>query len=116
MLGPARIVPRLGTVWQGSWASSFAWLGGRWAGDGILDESFVPVMPDHVVGGFAPTSFPDNVLAGLCVGWVHKPVALAGRAHLGRGIILLSTFRIAAAGSKDPVAAWLLETLLAGAI
>lgn len=104
---------RAGTAWQGSWASSFAWQSGDWAGDGILDESFMRVMPTHVLTGMAQQNFPESVDAGLCVGWIRLPVALSAQRRLGRGVVVATTFQLSGAIGDDPVATWLFDRLLA---
>jgi hypothetical protein len=114
-LGPLHLVARRGTPWQGSWASSFAWMAGAWPGDGILDDGFLGVIPSHVVTGVAQQSFGTSVAAGLCVGWIQKPVALTVRQRLGRGTVTVSTFRLAGRLGADPVADMILQSLLAGA-
>lgn len=111
-LGPLQVRARAGTAWQGSWASSFCWLAGEWPGDGILDDSFARVMPLSVITGFAQSMFPASVEAGLCVGWVHKPVALSGMLPLGRGQVTITTFRLAEYLGVDPVADMLFGRLL----
>jgi Glycosyl hydrolases family 2, sugar binding domain/Glycosyl hydrolases family 2, TIM barrel domain len=111
-LGPLRVQARAGTPWQGSWASSFAWLAGDWAGDGVLDDRFMGVMPTHVITGFSQVAFPSAVEAGLAVGWVQKPVAITGTLQLGRGSVTITTFQLASASEGDPVAELLLDRLL----
>jgi hypothetical protein len=108
-----RVAQRAGTAWQGSWASSFAWLSGEWAGDGILDESFMQVMPTHVVVGFAQQTYPTRVEAGLCVGWIQDPAVLLGHRRLGRGLVTVTTFRLAETVGDDPVATLIFERLVA---
>ncbi|GAB4114476.1 MAG: hypothetical protein Fur005_42830 [Roseiflexaceae bacterium] len=111
-LGPLQLRARAGTPWQGSWASSFSWMAGSWPGDGILDDSFVRVMPQLVITGFSQQRFPHSVASGLCVGWIQKPVALTGTQHLGRGQVTVTTFRIAEQLGHDPVADMILAQLL----
>ncbi len=111
-IGPLHIRPRAGTAWQGSWASSFSWMAGEWPGDGILDETFMSIMPTHIIAGFAQRDFPTAVQAGLCVGWIQKPVALTGTWQLGRGSVTITTFRLSAALGSDPVATLVFDRLL----
>jgi hypothetical protein len=110
-VGPLAIRSRAGTHWQGSWASSFAWMAGTWPGDGILDDTFMAIMPTHIVAGFAQTSFAHHVQAGLCVGWIQKPVALLGAYRLGRGQVTITTFRLREAIGSNPVADWVFGQL-----
>jgi hypothetical protein len=114
-LGPLRVQARAGTPWQGSWASSFCWMRGDWPGDGILDDTFLGVMPSHVITGVAQQAFSSTVLAGLCVGWIQKPVALAATQRLGRGQVTVSTFNVAERLGADPVADMVLQALIQAA-
>lgn len=113
-----QITPRRGTVWQGDWASSFAWLRrtGPYAalpGGPLLDLSFSCVIPEHVITGLSPWDFQGDVDAGLFVGWIHKPVGLIARRRYGRGTVLISTFRLTDEGLRtDPVAGALLLALV----
>ncbi|HWQ15961.1 MAG TPA: glycoside hydrolase family 2 TIM barrel-domain containing protein [Roseiflexaceae bacterium] len=106
------IEPRLGTVRQGSWASSFCWLHGEWPGDGVLDDTFAKVMPEHVILGIPQRDYPNDVLAGLCVGWIQEPAALAGVRRPGRGKVLVTTFRLARHLGADPAATHLFAHLV----
>jgi hypothetical protein len=115
----ARIVPRAGTSWQGDWASSFSWLRrtGPYAalpGGPLLDFGFSRVIPEHVIVGLSPWDFQGDVDAGMFVGWIHKPVGLAARLRYGRGVVLITTFRLSNADiGTDPVATALLRALVA---
>lgn len=111
-IGPLNVRLRAGTIWQGSWASSFCWMAGDWPGDGILDDSFMSIMPTHIITGFAQQQFPTNVQAGLCVGWLQKPVALAGTWLLGRGKVTITTFRLRSVLGRNPVADSVFDQLL----
>jgi hypothetical protein len=87
-------------------------MAGAWPGDGILDDSFVRVMPQLVITGFSQQRFPHSFTAGLCVGWIQKPVALKGTQHLGRGRVTVTTFCITEQPRHDPVADMILAQLL----
>ncbi|MDQ4074836.1 MAG: glycoside hydrolase family 2, partial [Chloroflexota bacterium] len=113
---------RKGTPWSGDWASSFAWLRregpfARFPGGPLLDYSFSPVMPDHVlVGlwtGLGPWDFESGVYAGLFVGWIHNLAALVATRQYGAGRAVLSTFRINPnLLGRDPVTTLLLDALI----
>ena len=113
---------RNGTVWRGDWASSFSWLrrAGVFAGlpgGPLIDESFDRVIPSHVIAGCNSIDFQARVHAGLVVGWVHKPVALAVEQPYGRGHVVASTFRLFRdAPGADPTATVLLDSLIALAV
>lgn len=104
---------RRGTPWAGDWASSFAWYrrdlwGGDVPGDGRLDFSFAPIVPETVISSTRIEDFADGVLAGLFVGWLRRPVGLVQRMGIGRGVLLVSTLRIDGLVDVDPLAAVML--------
>ncbi len=113
-----RVVKREGTVWMGSWASSFSWLRrngpfARLPGGPLLDHSFDRVIPDHVIVGCNTFDFQSRVHGGLVVGWVHKAVALVVEREYGHGRMVASTFRLLQdAPGADPTATALLDGLV----
>ena len=108
--------------WRGDWASSFAWLRRRGAfsqlpGGPLIDETFDRVIPQHVINGCNLLDFQARVHAGLVVGWIHKPVALAVERRYGKGRFVASTFRLFRdPPGEDPTATVLLDSLLALAL
>jgi hypothetical protein len=110
---------RTGTIWRGDWASSFAWLHrpgafSRMPGGPLLDETFDRVLPNYIISGCNLLDFQARVHAGLVVGWIHKPVALAVERSYGKGRFVVSTFRLFRdAPGADPTATVLLDSLLA---
>lgn len=89
---------REGTPWSGNWASSFAWIRPgitRIPGGPLLDFSWRGVIPTHVLTGVQA----QDTLAGLFVGWLHLPAALAARISLGSGCLTLTTFPALASGN-----------------
>jgi hypothetical protein len=107
------IEPRAGTPWQGDWASSFGWH--RFEDlptDRIVNFAFADLTPEHIVQGFAPRDFALDVYAGLFVGWLHKPVPTIVRKRLGRGELLVSTFRLTKHLGSNPLASYLFSMLL----
>ena len=113
-----RVRKRAGTVWRGDWASSFSWLHrpcgfSRVPGGPLLDETFDRVLPDYVISGCNLLDFQARVHAGLVVGWIHKPVALAVERGYGTGRFVASTFRLFRdEPGADPTATVLLDSLL----
>jgi hypothetical protein len=113
-----RVRKRAGTVWRGDWASSFSWLHrpcgfSRIPGGPLLDETFDRVLPDYVISGCNLLDFQARVHAGLVVGWIHKPVALAVERGYGNGRFVASTFRLFRdEPGADPTATVLLDSLL----
>jgi hypothetical protein len=107
------IEPRRGTPWQGDWASSFGWH--RFASlptEGVVNFAFAGLTPEHVIHGFAPRDFALDVYAGLFVGWLHKPIPTIARRRVGRGELLVSTFRLAKNLETNPLAKDLFSELL----
>ena len=114
-----KVRERAETLWQGDWASTFAWLHRGRAfscllGEPLLDETFDRVLPTHVITGCNLIDFQARVHAGLVVGWIHKPVALAVERRYGKGRFVASTFRLFRdPPGADPTATVLLDSLLA---
>jgi hypothetical protein len=112
------LVERDGTIWRGDWIAGFSWVrrAGAFAdlpGTPILDLSFSGVVPHHLLLGFRPWEFGNNVLAGMVVGWVHKAAAIMGQKRVGRGGVVATTFRLTReAPGADPVAAALLDGVI----
>lgn len=112
------LVERDGTIWRGDWIAGFSWLRREGAfadipGGPIFDLSFSDVVPHHLLTGFRPWEFGNNVISGMVCGWVHKPAAIIGEKRVGRGGVVATTFRLLReeAGS-DPVAAALFDGLV----
>jgi hypothetical protein len=105
--------PRSGTPWQGDWASSFGWH--RFDNiptGGVVNFAFADLTPEHVIHSFAPRDFALDVYAGMFVGWLHKPVPTIARKRVGRGELLISTFRLAKNLETNPLARHLFCELL----
>jgi len=116
-----KFVSRDDTPWRGDWASSFAWLDRRGPfatipGGPLLDETCDRIVPSHVITGCNLIDFQARVYAGLVVGWIHKPVALAVERAYGDGRLLASTFRLFRDEPlADPTATRILDGLIATA-
>lgn len=93
------IVPRIGTAWQGDWATSIAWIKkqgplAHLPGGPLLEMEWARVMPDAIIAGL-PSWFQHSYSwAGLAVGWIHKSVSLLAVIPYGRGQILVTTFKL----------------------
>jgi hypothetical protein len=113
-----QVVERAGTVWQGDWASSFAWLRresafARLPGGPLLDESFERVYPRRIINNCNALDSHARVHAGLVVGWIHKAAALIVEGRYGAGRFALSTFRLFEdAPGADPTATLLTDALI----
>ena len=109
---------RQGTIWRGDWIAGFSWIrrAGVFAdipGGPLVDLSFDRVIPRHVLTGFRTWEYGGPVHAGLVVGWCQKPAALIAERRVGRGRLVVTTFRLRAEpAGTDPVAATLTHALL----
>jgi hypothetical protein len=107
------IESRSGTPWQGDWASNFGWhCFERIPTDHVVNFAFADLTPEHVIHGFAPRDFAQDVFAGMFVGWLHKPIPTIARRRVGRGVLLISTFRLAKHLETNSLAKYLLRELL----
>jgi hypothetical protein len=107
------IEPRTGTPWQGDWASSFGWHRFEDIPSGnVVDFAFADLTPEYVIHGFSPRDFALDVFAGLFVGWLHKPIPTIARRRVGRGELLISTFRLSKNLETNPLARYLFAELL----
>jgi len=136
-LGSLEIVERAGTGYEGDWASSFSWLyadrlAHRIPSGPRLDWAFATVAPDQVICGLSAEELRQNALAGLFLGWIQQPAALAvqlfvgpdgpldrvppeGSARLGK--LILTTLRLARPRGRhalgaDPAATVLFHDLV----
>lgn len=110
---PLRIAPRDGTPWQGDWASSLGWHHFEsLPTDNVVNFAFADLTPEHVIHGFAPRDFALDVYAGLFVGWIQKPIPTIARKHVGRGTLLISTFRLVQNLETNPLARYLFKELM----
>ena len=108
-LGNLHILPRQGTPWQGDWASSLGWLCRdrlfpNLPSGSVVDFAYADLTPEHVIAGYAPREFAREVHAGLFVGWLHRPVPTIAERRIGRGRLLICTFRLTAALGTSPLA------------
>jgi hypothetical protein len=113
-----RLAARKGSIWEGNWASSLSWLNrDRMFADlptgGLVDFAFAGLTPEVVIAGLRPNEYAANVHAALAVGWLHRPAALVAERVLGRGRLLISTFRLRAGLPGNPVAAVMLRDMVA---
>lgn len=99
--------------WWGDWCSSKIW----------FDNSLFPTLPDiahfdfeykNIVPKRVITGpFPDNILSGLFLGWLHAAAGLVVRLPIGKGQLVITTFDLLPNLGVDPVATALLKDLLA---
>ena len=109
---------RQGTIWRGDWIAGFSWIrrAGVFAdipGGPLVDLSFDRVIPRHVLTGFRTWEYGGPGHAGLVGGWCQKPAALIAERRVGRGRLVVTTFRLRAEpAGTDPVATTLTHALL----
>jgi beta-glucosidase/6-phospho-beta-glucosidase/beta-galactosidase len=108
-----KIKEREDTPWQGDWANSFGWHRfDKLPTGGVVNFAFAGITPEHILGGFSARDFAFDVYAGLCVGWLHKPVPTIARRRAGEGEVLISTFRLSENLENNPLARYLLAELM----
>ena len=93
------IALREGSVWQGDWANSIAWVKKQGPlahipGGPLLEMEWANLMPDAVLAGLPSWMQRSHSWAGLAVGWLHKSVSLLTIIPHGRGQILITTFKL----------------------
>jgi hypothetical protein len=109
---------RHGTIWRGDWVGNFPWLRRDGAfrhipGGPLLDMSFARVIPHQVLTHQRSWEFRGRVHSGTVVGWVHRPAAFVIEKRLGKGKLVISTFRLMRdAFDADPVATALWDGLI----
>ena len=114
---PLKIALRSGTELDGRWFSNFNWI--RCDREPFLSVAITPVLgfesaavaPVFVIQGFAPEQFED-VLSGITYGWLNNNCALAVQLQIGRGKLLLTTYRFDAYGT-DSYTTELLNSMIA---
>jgi len=115
--GGMRVVDRQDGQWHGDWASGWHWLRPGLLGpseaalENPLDLDWLGLLPGHVILG--AEEWQADWLAGYVLGWVRLHAATALGFRLGRGIVLATTFRLAAELGDHPAAAPLLAGLIA---
>ena len=113
----AHVAPRAGSPWTGDWASNFNWLSQDVLFKdipmaGTVDFAFADLTPEHVIHGIHPNYYQTEVHSGLFLGWIQKVVALISERRIGRGKLMISTYRLKDNLTKHPVADVLVRDLL----
>ena len=112
------VFPRRGTPLQGDWASSLSWIrkGPLFTDlptDGVVNMAFAGLTPENYIAGISPAEYPLHAHAGIFAGWVQKNAALVAETPLGRGRLLISTFRLGENIADHPIAAAMFQQMLA---
>ena len=115
--GPLKITPRAGSDLDGNWVTNFNWVRfgslspfSAVAFTKILGFESERVVPRFVIQGIDGANY-DDVLSGVFYGWLNNNAALAVQMRVGRGQLLLTTFRFEEYGA-DPYATDLLDSLI----
>jgi hypothetical protein len=93
------VMPRAGSVWQGDWANSIAWVKkqgplAHLPGNPLLEMEWANLMPEAVLIGLPTWAYLTHSWAGLALGWLHKAVSLLTVMPYGRGHLLVTTFKL----------------------
>jgi hypothetical protein len=112
-----RVVSRAQVGLRGDWASSFSWIRrnvmfGDIPADNGVGFAFADLTPEQVILGVHPFHWPRDVYAGIFVGWIHKNAALVAERRVGRGWMIVCTFRLREHLAMHPVAATMLRDML----
>jgi hypothetical protein len=116
--GPIKVTLRAGSDLDGNWVTNFNWVRAdaptspfhTVAFTKILGFESEHVVPRFVIQGIDGANY-DDVLSGIFYGWLNNNAALAAQMRLGKGTLLLTTFRFDEYG-KDPYATHLLDSLI----
>jgi hypothetical protein len=103
--------------WTGDWIGAFSWITPELAPNlprrAPLDFTYAEVLPGHVLTGYEPAEHADEIRAGMFVGWIHAPVALAWSFPQGKGWMTITTLHVAP--ERGPVATVLRSALVGSA-
>lgn len=115
--GPERIVARRGNL-SGDWISNFNWVNPRRPPFHFL-RGFNPILgraSSLITPRFLltppPAGAPGAELAGFFLGWVHASHALAIAAQDGPSSLFVTTFPLARAYGRDPLATAMLNAIV----
>jgi hypothetical protein len=106
-----RLLERNTNGWWGDWCTSKVWF----VPDQFpslpdtlrFDFEYQPIVPERVLTG----PLAENISAGLFVGWLHNPAALAARLPIGKGDLIVTTFNLLPNIGSDPIATLMLHDL-----
>jgi len=107
-----------GGAYSGSWLTSYSWV--RPSVHKILHVQnplglpFRDIMPEGTLLGL-PVEDPamqGDFLAGMVSGWVGHPAVHTVQFHYGKGLVIMTTFRLEAGLGWDPVATAMFHDLL----
>ncbi|HEX8887665.1 MAG TPA: hypothetical protein VF779_00705 [Pyrinomonadaceae bacterium] len=111
-----KLTPRAGSDLDGNWVTNFNWVKAdaapfkEVAFTKILGFESDAAVPRYVIQGIRATDY-DDVLAGIFYGWLNDNAALAVQMNMGRGRMLVTTFRFDEYGN-DPYTTHLLDAMI----
>ena len=111
-------VQNRGGAYSGSWLTSFTWvrpeIHPRLHVSNPLGMPFMRAMPTSTILGLPvdDRAVQGDFLSGMVSGWVGHPAVHTVRFRYGNGIVLMTTFRLAAWLGIDPVATAMFHDLL----
>ncbi|MFN2532816.1 MAG: glycoside hydrolase family 2 protein [Pyrinomonadaceae bacterium] len=115
--GTVKVTARAGSDLDGNWVTNFNWVRTdalspfrSVAFTKILGFESEHVVPRFVIQGIGGANY-DDVLSGIFYGWLNNNAALAVQMRVGKGALLLTTFRFDGYG-KDAYATHLLDSLI----
>ena len=116
--GALKVTPRAGSDLDGNWVTNFNWVRTGSPSSPFQAVAFTKllgfesenVVPRFVIQGIKGANY-DDVLAGIFYGWINNNAALAAQMRIGKGALMLTTFRFDEYG-KDPYATHLLDSLI----
>ncbi|MEG8989732.1 sugar-binding domain-containing protein [Ignavibacteria bacterium 4148-Me] len=101
---------------DGSWVSSFSWV----KSDEIFKKiNFTPiqgfeavnVFPNYIISSIKSENFND-VLSGLFIGWIHFSSPVTVKIQVGKGNLILTSYKLLDNYSIDPYATYLLDNMI----
>ncbi len=83
--------------------------------DAVPGFELSDIRPTTVLTGLDAAMRGDDVFAGMFVGWLHSPVAIAAQFKAGDGKVLATTLDLLPSYGSDPAATTLLGDMIAHA-
>jgi len=106
------------TEWlDGNWASNLNWIVDKLPpfnkinfGNNLGFES-ADAIPDFVIADIPAENFED-VLAGMYVGWIHKSSGYFVQMSVGKGKLIITSFKLKDNYLNDPYSTYLLDEII----
>jgi hypothetical protein len=101
------------------WVTDFSWIrpsahSRLGSAANPLGLEFAAVMPEATITGlpFEDARIHGDILAGAVAGWVHHPTAHTVRFRFGRGLVVMTTFRLASIVGLEPLGTAMFDDLM----